>query len=378
MITGQREPPFHIGVVEDRGDPLKIGRVRVRVVGLHTHDKTILPTEDLPWCYCIQPINSAAISGIGQAPVGPIEGTWVAVQYLDQDKQNPFVVGTLPGIAHQQTFFNNAPNQGGNYEVKPNGDVVAPWVDYGNTPVGDGKFNPPGAYQTSDAMAQKIKQYESFRSKPYDDGAGVWTIGYGTTYINGAKVSKNTPEISEAQALEYFKADIAVCENAVKSVVTVPVTQSMFDAMVSLTYNISSAPFRKSSVVRELNARNYEKAGDHFRDWKYAGGKVMAGLVARRNNERSWFMREGLGGNSDTAAMASLESFAVPGSQRLAASGEVPNVQPIYPISRILDFGSAAGMSLDPKTKAAIVATGAVKMLSKEEYVANIPHELTK
>lgn len=91
------EPNFYVGVVEDRKDPLKLGRARVRIVGLHTEDKSVLPTEDLPWAYKIQPTTSGAISGIGHSPVGVMEGTWVAVQFIDPEKQMPFIVGAIGG-----------------------------------------------------------------------------------------------------------------------------------------------------------------------------------------------------------------------------------------------------------------------------------------
>ena len=69
------------GCVENRNDPLKLGRCQVRVVGLHTHDKNILSTADLPWAYPLQPVTSAAISGLGHSPVGPVEGTWVIIMF---------------------------------------------------------------------------------------------------------------------------------------------------------------------------------------------------------------------------------------------------------------------------------------------------------
>ena len=68
---------FYSGVVENRLDPLKLGRCQVRIVGLHTEDKKILPTDSLPWAYPLQPVTSAAMNGIGHSPVGPVEGTWV-------------------------------------------------------------------------------------------------------------------------------------------------------------------------------------------------------------------------------------------------------------------------------------------------------------
>tara|TARA_B100000035_G_scaffold264065_1_gene235986 strand:- start:5419 stop:6489 length:1071 start_codon:yes stop_codon:yes gene_type:complete len=87
-----------VGVVEDRGDPMALGRVRVRVFGYHTEDKTKLPTGDLPWAFCIQPANSASSGGIGTSPTGPIEGSWVIGFWRDPDfMQEPMIFGTLPG-----------------------------------------------------------------------------------------------------------------------------------------------------------------------------------------------------------------------------------------------------------------------------------------
>lgn len=89
---------FYTGVVENRQDPLKLGRCQVRVVGLHTQDKLKIKTEDLPWAYPMQPVTSAAISGIGISPVGPVEGTWVVVIFKDEDQQIPIMIGTIGGI----------------------------------------------------------------------------------------------------------------------------------------------------------------------------------------------------------------------------------------------------------------------------------------
>lgn len=87
------------GVVENRNDPLKLGRCQVRIVGLHTDDKTVMPTEDLPWAYPMQPITSAAVSGLGNSPVGPVPGTWVVIMFRDPDTcQQPIMLGTVGGI----------------------------------------------------------------------------------------------------------------------------------------------------------------------------------------------------------------------------------------------------------------------------------------
>ena len=86
---------FYLGVVEDRNDPLNVGRVRVRVVGLHYHDKTILPTNMLPWAMVMQPVAG----GTGTVVSGPAEGTTVIVIFEDfPENQYPIVIGVLPGI----------------------------------------------------------------------------------------------------------------------------------------------------------------------------------------------------------------------------------------------------------------------------------------
>lgn len=94
---------LYTGVVENRKDPLKLGRCQVRIVGVHTHDKTLLPTAELPWAFPIQSINSAAISGIGQSPVGVVEGTWVVVMFRDDDNQQPIILGSIGGIPQQES-----------------------------------------------------------------------------------------------------------------------------------------------------------------------------------------------------------------------------------------------------------------------------------
>lgn len=90
---------FYVGVVEDNNDPLMVGRVKVRVAGVHSSDKTILPTEDLPWAILNNPVNSASISGIGESPLGIVTGTWCTVIFLDNEtKQIPIVMGTISGL----------------------------------------------------------------------------------------------------------------------------------------------------------------------------------------------------------------------------------------------------------------------------------------
>lgn len=90
---------WFFGVVEDRDDPLKLGRVRVRPFSWYTENLSDVPREHLPWAHTIQPTTSASISGKGRSPTGILEGTWVVGFFLDgDDAQQPMIMGTLPGI----------------------------------------------------------------------------------------------------------------------------------------------------------------------------------------------------------------------------------------------------------------------------------------
>ena len=86
------------GVVEDRQDPLKVGRVRVRIIGHNTENKTILPTADLAWASVMMPVTASSVSGIGQTPLGLLEGSWVMGYYRDGHyRQEPVILFSLPG-----------------------------------------------------------------------------------------------------------------------------------------------------------------------------------------------------------------------------------------------------------------------------------------
>ena len=90
---------WFVGVVEDRQDPKTLGRVRVRCLGYHTEDLVKLPTADLPWAHPMNPITSATVSGVGQSPLGVVEGTWVIGFFTDgPTAQQPMIMGTLPGV----------------------------------------------------------------------------------------------------------------------------------------------------------------------------------------------------------------------------------------------------------------------------------------
>ena len=135
-----------------------------------------------------------------------------------------------------------------------------------------------------------ICNFEGKRLTAYDDGVGVWTIGFGTTvYPNGIKVKKGDT-CTEAQAKAYMAHDLKKFESAVNNAVTVPLNQNQFDALVSLAYNIGTNAFSGSTLVKKLNSNDFRGAADQFDVWVNAGGKRMQGLVNRRAKENALFL----------------------------------------------------------------------------------------
>ena len=118
---------WFVGVVEDRNDPSELGRVRVRCVGFHTEDKTRIPTEGLPWAHVMHPVTDPSMSGMGHTPSFLVEGSWVVGFFRDaEEKQQPIVMGTLPGIpedlGNPNTGFND-PNRRDDDSSKPGYNV---------------------------------------------------------------------------------------------------------------------------------------------------------------------------------------------------------------------------------------------------------------
>lgn len=129
-----------------------------------------------------------------------------------------------------------------------------------------------------------IKQFEGLRLKAYKCPAGVWTIGYGHT-----KTVKPYQVITEAEATKLLIKDLAWVEDAVDKHVTVFLNQPQYDALCSFVYNVGATAFRRSTLVRLLNAGDYEGAEQQFKRWNKAGGKVLKGLTRRREAERALF-----------------------------------------------------------------------------------------
>ena len=97
-FMGKEGFTWAVGVVENRFDPLYLGRCKVRWLGWHTKDKQDLPTDALPWAFPLMPLTSASQTGVGTSPTGPVEGSWIMGFFRDgEDASDPVMLGTLPG-----------------------------------------------------------------------------------------------------------------------------------------------------------------------------------------------------------------------------------------------------------------------------------------
>jgi lysozyme len=127
-----------------------------------------------------------------------------------------------------------------------------------------------------------IKKSEGFRDRIYLDVAGFPTIGYGHLI----KPHESFPNgITESQATSILSSDVQDAEQAVALLVKVALTQGQFDALVDFCFNLGAGRLSGSTLLRELNAGNYQAAGEQLLVWDHAGGAVVAGLEARREAE---------------------------------------------------------------------------------------------
>lgn len=134
------------------------------------------------------------------------------------------------------------------------------------------------------AMRSMIERWEGLRLAAYQDSVGVWTIGYGHT---GPDVHPGMT-ISTADADNLLVADLRKFEFAVSGMVSNhPTSQNQNDALVSFAFNLGSGALSDSHLLRYHNAGDFQAAADEFPKWDHAGGKVLTGLLRRRQGERA-------------------------------------------------------------------------------------------
>jgi lysozyme len=131
-----------------------------------------------------------------------------------------------------------------------------------------------------------IKKFEGLRLRAYQDSVGVWTIGYGHTdgVWDGQRITED-----EAEAL--LKSDLKLAEQGVTDMVTAPINENQFAALVSFAFNLGTNALRGSTLLRQLNMGFPKAAAEQFLRWDHAGGKLLLGLQLRRQAERALFLK---------------------------------------------------------------------------------------
>lgn len=135
--------------------------------------------------------------------------------------------------------------------------------------------------KASQKAVDLIKEFEGFRAEPYLCPAGKLTIGYGTTGMAVKPGMKVTP----AEAERLLRNNLREAEFHITTLVKVPLTQNQFDALVSFAYNVGTGSFGTSTLLKELNAGNYDAIPAQLKRWNKAKGKELAGLTRRRAAE---------------------------------------------------------------------------------------------
>ena len=173
----------------------------------------------------------------------------------------------------------------------------------------------PAGMSLSQAGLNLIKSHEGLRTTAYQDPVGVWTIGYGHT-----GTAKPGQKITEAQAEQLLRQDVGWAQDAVRKNVKVPLTQGQFDALVSFTFNLGAGALGRSTLLKKLNAGDYAGAQAEFGKFVHAGGRVLPGLVRRRNEEAQMFGNQRPQGGTAPAPQPSTPPAPAPGTGTAAGS----------------------------------------------------------
>jgi lysozyme len=174
--------------------------------------------------------------------------------------------------------------------------------------------------KTSAAGIDLIKTFEGVRLKAYKCPADVWTIGVGHTSAAGPPKVTAGMTITAAQANKILAQDLVQFENGIDSSVKVPLTQNQFDALVSFVFNVGVGAFQKSTLLKKLNAGNYDAVPGELMKWTKGGGKELPGLVRRRRAEAA--MWRGVDDDAKVKQDARVEPDAPQPSKTMMQSKE--------------------------------------------------------
>lgn len=196
-----------------------------------------------------------------------------------------------------------------------------------------------------------IREFEGCRLEAYKDAVGVWTIGYGST---GPHVRPGMV-ISQAKADRLLRADLERFEQGIEALVTVPLTDNEFAALVCWSYNVGLGAAESSTLIRVLNEGDYDAVPVELLRWNMAGGRVLNGLIRRRKAEAAlwstqpapeagFFVKESTMKTTATKAHASAVTVVIMYLvARYLGVGDAPPVGDLLGALQVLGEGLVAG-----------------------------------
>ena len=263
--------------------------------------------------YFTEPVDELmdrALRVISELPMKPegddeYNGTLGMVPVVDQRKLCVRLLQQrlkLNSVHQTDLLLDEAVRKLNNLPERPKGDnpyeALFTLTDVKEDPLEEPKevtgMQPASNFKTSKVGINLIHSFESYRECTYKDpgsnnGLPI-TGGWGSTRLNGKKLQLGqcySKEVWDKQ----FEHDLKYFEDAVKKYVKVPINQQMFDSLVSFTYNCGVAALSGSTAIRRLNKKDYEGAAEAMTWWSKGGnGKVLAGLVRRRKEEKELFL----------------------------------------------------------------------------------------
>ena len=144
--------------------------------------------------------------------------------------------------------------------------------------------------QISNKGIQLIKHFEGVRNKPYRDCVGLWTVGVGHLIGDGKSLPESWNKLFTTEEVDaLLKQDLVRFERGVQKLLPVPLTQNQFDALISFSFNLGLGVLQRSTLRQNILRKDFKGASEEFLKYVRAGGKIVKGLVTRRNDEKALF-----------------------------------------------------------------------------------------
>ena len=281
---------WFVGCVEDRNDPERLGRVRVRCLGYHTEDKSKIPTEDLPWASVMMPVTTPSMNGLGETPSFLTPGSWVIGFFTDaQTMQEPVVMGTLPGRnsvdRDKSKGFNDPTNEYisdfGPYPLRLNEPDVnrlgIPSLIHGNRETRDGAYTKdvPIALASGLGLAGTLF---SVGGTALGLGVGAFQNATSGGFLSDFGVSDVTGEGSLAAGIDISDSGGSILGNVQKGA-QVSGTHAIFGTTTSNLSSVTGGSFLQGSSgflggagrVAQGSTSLVDKLGSAFKNLSFKG-----------------------------------------------------------------------------------------------------------